>query len=75
LVVGNIRENTIKELAEGDRAWNIIKGFYSGQRPEICRACTFYTPVNRTWLKSRALAKARLLASPQPARPQVLAKQ
>ncbi|MDR3409373.1 MAG: radical SAM protein [Formivibrio sp.] len=74
LVVGNIRENTMKELAEGDRAWSIIKGFYSGQRPETCRTCTFYTPVSRAWLKSRALAKARLQAHPQPAGPQALAK-
>jgi radical SAM protein with 4Fe4S-binding SPASM domain len=59
LVVGNIRENTMKEIAESDRAWAIIKGFYSGQRPETCRGCTVYEPVSRAWLQARAQAKAR----------------
>jgi radical SAM protein with 4Fe4S-binding SPASM domain len=59
LVVGNIRENTMKEIAESDRAWNIIKGFYTGQRPETCRGCTVYEPVSRAWLQARAQAKAK----------------
>lgn len=67
LVVGNMQETTIKELAESDQAWNIIKGFYAGQRPETCRDCTFYQPISRAWLASRAQAKTRSLARPQPA--------
>jgi radical SAM protein with 4Fe4S-binding SPASM domain len=58
LVVGNIRDNSMKEIAESDRAWAIIKGFYSGQRPETCRGCTVYEPVSRAWLQARAQAKA-----------------
>jgi radical SAM protein with 4Fe4S-binding SPASM domain len=66
LVVGNIRNNTIKEIAESDRAWDIIKGFYSGQRPETCRGCTVYNPISREWLEARAQAKAHQAATPKP---------
>jgi len=65
LVVGNIRENTMKEIAESERAWNIIKGFYTGQRPETCRGCTVYDPVSRDWLEARAAEKAQRAANPK----------
>jgi len=66
LVVGNLKENSMKEIAEGDRAWATIKGFYSGQRPETCRGCTLYQPVTREWLTERAANRRTPI---QPARP------
>jgi radical SAM protein with 4Fe4S-binding SPASM domain len=54
LVVGNIRENSLQEIAKSEKAWNIIKGFYSGKRPETCVGCTLYQPVNHRWLQQRA---------------------
>lgn len=59
LVVGNIREHSMKEIAESERAWKIIRGFYTGQRPETCKGCTMYQPVSRSWLQARAQAKAQ----------------
>jgi radical SAM protein with 4Fe4S-binding SPASM domain len=59
LVVGNIREHSMKEIAESERAWDIIRGFYTGQRPETCKGCTMYQPVSRAWLQARAQAKAQ----------------
>lgn len=53
LVVGNVREKTLEEISKSDEAWNIIKGFYSGKRPETCRGCTLYIPVNRRWFERR----------------------
>jgi radical SAM protein with 4Fe4S-binding SPASM domain len=54
LVVGNVREKSLEEISKSDEAWNIIKGFYSGKRPETCVGCTFYDPINRRWLEQRA---------------------
>jgi radical SAM protein with 4Fe4S-binding SPASM domain len=54
LVVGNIREKSLEEISKSDQAWSIIKGFYSGKRPEACLECTFYIPIDRRWLEHRA---------------------
>jgi len=54
LVVGNIREQTLEEISKGDPAWEIIKGFYSGKRPETCAGCTMYHPIDHEWLRQRA---------------------
>jgi radical SAM protein with 4Fe4S-binding SPASM domain len=54
LVVGNIREKTLEDISKSDEAWNLIQGFYSGQRPETCQECTFYQPIDRRWLAGRA---------------------
>lgn len=53
LVVGNIREKTLAEISKSSEAWEKIKGFYSGKRPETCVECTFYQPINRRWLEQR----------------------
>jgi radical SAM protein with 4Fe4S-binding SPASM domain len=53
LVVGNLRDQSLAEISKSDQAWKIIKGFYTGQRPETCRECTFYRPINRRWLDGR----------------------
>jgi radical SAM protein with 4Fe4S-binding SPASM domain len=57
LVVGNIREKSLEEISKSDQAWSIIKGFYSGKRPETCLECTFYMPIDRPWLERRASGK------------------
>ncbi len=54
LVVGNIKEKSLKEISQSPEVWNIIEGFYNGKRPETCQSCTFYTPIDRKWLKARA---------------------
>jgi len=54
LVVGNIREKSLEEISKSDQAWSVIKGFYSGKRPETCLECTFYNPIDRRWLERRA---------------------
>ncbi len=53
LVVGNIREKTLMQISESDESWDIIKGFYNGQRPKTCLECTFYQPINEQWLEER----------------------
>lgn len=57
LVVGNIYQHTLSEIAAGENAWKIIQGFYAGQRPQTCRNCTLYRPVTRKWLAQRAVKK------------------
>ena len=57
LVVGNILEKSIAEISKSDQAWNVIKGFYAGKRPETCLECTFYQPIDRPWLERRASGK------------------
>ena len=53
LVVGNIKDKTLKQISESDEAWNIIKGFYEGKRPHTCLECTFYQPINEEWFHHR----------------------
>lgn len=53
LVVGSIREKSLEEISRSDATWNVIKGFYSGKRPETCVECTFYQPVDRQWFERR----------------------
>jgi radical SAM protein with 4Fe4S-binding SPASM domain len=54
LVVGNIKDKTLKEISESDEAWNKIKGFYEGKRPHTCLECTFYMPITQNWFDERA---------------------
>lgn len=53
MVVGNIRDQSLIEISKNSKTWEIIKGFYSGQRPETCLGCTLYHPINRLWLQNR----------------------
>lgn len=62
MVVGNIRRQTLMEISSSPKAWNIIKGFYSGTRPDTCVGCTFYKPVTRSWFQSRKLQSKEVLA-------------
>jgi radical SAM protein with 4Fe4S-binding SPASM domain len=62
LVVGNIREKSLDEISKSEQAWNIIKGFYSGKRPETCVNCTIYAPIDRRWLERRAKSSSALAA-------------
>jgi radical SAM protein with 4Fe4S-binding SPASM domain len=62
LVVGNILEKSIAEISKSDQAWNVIKGFYAGKRPETCLECTFYQPIDRPWLERRTAGQPALPA-------------
>ena len=66
LVVGNIREHSLQEISKGPVAWEKIKGFYSGKRPETCLECTFYRPIDQDWLLRRINHQP---ASPAPKAP------
>jgi radical SAM protein with 4Fe4S-binding SPASM domain len=68
LVVGNILEKSIAEISKSDQAWNVIKGFYAGKRPETCLECTFYQPIDRPWLERRAAGQPASAAE-KPAAP------
>ncbi len=56
MVVGNLKEQTLEEISKSDRAWNVIRGFYDGKRPETCQGCTLYRPVDRAWWDQRVKA-------------------
>jgi len=58
LVVGNIKQKSLEEISKSDAAWNVIKGFYEGKRPEACRSCTFYDPIDREWMDRRRTTDA-----------------
>jgi radical SAM protein with 4Fe4S-binding SPASM domain len=53
LVVGNIQKDSLETIAGSEAAWQIVKNFYAGKRPETCRQCTFYRPVDQVWLQAR----------------------
>jgi len=53
MVVGNIKDNTMREISSSERTWKIIEGFYKGERPEACRECTFYRPITSEWIQGR----------------------
>ena len=57
LVVGNLHQKSMAEISKSDEAWDIIKGFYSGKRPQTCVGCTVYNPIDEAWLKSRSSPK------------------
>lgn len=54
MVVGTIKEQTLEQIAAGERAWRIINGFYSGVRPETCAGCTLYAPIDQKWIRHSA---------------------
>ena len=53
LVVGNIWSSTLFDISQSSKTWEIIKGFYSNNRPVACRGCSLYQPINRKWIESR----------------------
>ena len=53
MVVGNIRENSLIEISKNSKAWEIVKGFFAGKRPDTCLGCSLYNPINRLWLKEK----------------------
>jgi MoaA/NifB/PqqE/SkfB family radical SAM enzyme len=53
LVVGNVKENSLVDITLSETTWRKIEGFYRGERPETCRECTFYVPIDRAWLQRR----------------------
>ena len=62
LVVGNVKVKSIADISQSDEAWKIIKGFYSGTRPETCRECTFYHPIDKMWLEKRVKGESAVAA-------------
>ena len=62
LTLGNIKGQTVSDLIKSDRMKQIVRGFYSDNRPPICRNCSLYRPVNRRWFKKY---KSSFIESPQ----------
>lgn len=44
LVIGNIKNNSIKEMFDSERYDGIIKRWQAGTLPGVCKNCTFYRP-------------------------------
>ena len=44
LVIGNIHNNTLKELSKSKQYKAIFKRFENGEYPEVCKQCSFYQP-------------------------------
>lgn len=59
MVVGNVKYQSLIEISKAPKTWEIIEGFYHGKRPEACNRCSFYHPINRSWLDKRARNVAR----------------
>ena len=53
LIIGNIKNNTIKQLSNNQELKDKINGFYNNKRPETCVNCTFYLPITKKWYKIR----------------------
>jgi radical SAM protein with 4Fe4S-binding SPASM domain len=51
LVVGNIKDNTLEEIAQSPAVHRIYEKFYSGERPDVCRECSFYNPMTKRLFK------------------------
>jgi MoaA/NifB/PqqE/SkfB family radical SAM enzyme len=49
LVVGNVKAASIEQLSNSPRVTEILEGFYSGSRPQVCERCTMYRPITRSW--------------------------
>jgi len=44
LVIGNIENNSLKEIINSDKCKKIIAGFKHGKIPFACKKCSFYRP-------------------------------
>jgi MoaA/NifB/PqqE/SkfB family radical SAM enzyme len=55
MVVGNVQEQSLLEISRSPKAWALIEGFFQGKRPETCKGCSLYHPINRSWVEKRSL--------------------
>jgi MoaA/NifB/PqqE/SkfB family radical SAM enzyme len=74
LVVGNINQQSLEEIAASPGVKNIIQGFYAGNRPDTCKLCTFYFPITRGWLAKRRAGRAQRAESEKSQPPAPTAK-
>ncbi len=55
LIIGNVKESSLKEIWEGEDLKRIIALHRSGNYPEVCKRCTYYISVydsrSLNWLK------------------------
>lgn len=75
MVVGNINDQSLLDISNNSKTWDIIKGFYEGKRPETCLGCTLYHPINRSWLEgkqqyTKETANRLTPSAPTPSQPQ-----
>ena len=62
MVIGQTRDHSLASLAASARAREVVRGFYEGVRPDVCKDCSVYIPVNRAWLKRRRCEAAAACA-------------
>ena len=44
LVIGNIKDTSLKELGNNKKWKKLMEGFKDGEMPDVCRNCSFYRP-------------------------------
>ena len=53
LVIGNITNQSLKDIYYGNIADYNIEKFYEENAPEVCKKCAFYVPATNRWFKKR----------------------
>lgn len=53
LVVGDIHNESLREIFYGKRATALHEAFANGKLPPVCKTCTLYAPASIHWLKRR----------------------
>ncbi|PIN80031.1 hypothetical protein COV11_04830, partial [Candidatus Woesearchaeota archaeon CG10_big_fil_rev_8_21_14_0_10_30_7] len=53
LVIGNINKNTLKEIFFGENAKKVRERFVQNNLAPVCKGCSLYRPVKKSWLKRR----------------------
>ena len=53
LVIGNIKQNSLKEIFYSKEAQKIRNSFFSGGIPPVCKNCSFYIPAIKGFINKR----------------------
>ena len=53
LVVGNIHNNSLKDIFYGEKSKKVRERFVMRNPPDVCKDCSFYVPADTRWLKLR----------------------
>lgn len=57
LVIGNVNEQPLKEILAGPRVLAVMESFRDGESdklPGVCRGCTLYRPMTRSFLQAHS---------------------
>lgn len=53
LVIGNILNDSLKNIYYGIKAKKLREDFFCGKKPEVCIDCSLYMPVSKKWFELR----------------------